>query len=238
MRSVRWTVRGGFLRGVLWALWLALPAASGAASQPAPAIATQARAEVAVDAPTLDRPASPAPVRPRFIFETGLFAGGARDIPDYDESVWRLYGEAGVEWFGKERGRPRTAGVGLVVFGCLGSGDHRVGYGPRATVRLDPRWAAQASTGPLWSSEDESRGFFDRGWHTRTSLIYRDTVSLSVLWQTLPYHSHGPVPESGRLHSLYAGAMVHGNAGRTSSLILWSLLAAGFITIVATMPPI
>lgn len=227
MRSWRWTGGDGRLGAVAQTLVLAVPVL----------LAATALAATAMAANAAPGEASPAPVRPRFIFETGLFAGGAREIPDYDESVWRLYGEAGVEWFGKERGRPRTAGVGLAVFGCLGSSDHRVGYGPRATVRLDPRWAAQASTGPLWSSEDESRGFFDRGWHTRTSLIYRDTVSLSALWQTLPYHSHGPVPESGRLNSFYAGAMVHGNVGRASSLILWGLLAAGFVYIIANMPP-
>lgn len=231
MFSLRRAAGEGRPRAIFRALALAASALMGA-------LAPQARADIAGDAPAAAEASTPIPVRPRFIFETGLFAGGARDIPDYDESAWRLYGEAGVEWFGKERGKPRTAGVGLVVFGCLGSSDHRAGYGPRATVRLDPRWAAQASTGPLWSSEDESRGFFDRGWHTRASLIYRDTLSLSALWQTFPYHSHGPVPESGRLHSFYAGAMVHGNAGRTSSLILWGLLAAGFVTIVATMPPI
>lgn len=57
-------------------------------------------------------------------------------------------------------------------------------------MRLDSRRASQVSTGPLWSSEEESRGFLDRGWHARAS-----------------------------------------------SLILWGLLAAGFVYIIANMPP-
>ena len=108
-------------------------------------------------------------------FETGGLLGGETELPYYDESFFRLYSEAGYEFETSRDKEWRGNRYGLAVTGALGSGDLRVGISPRITWQLNTRWAIQGSAGPVWSSQEEESGLFERGWQVRGGLLYEDT---------------------------------------------------------------
>ena len=176
-------------------------------------------------------------LRPRLFFESGAFAGGEQEIGRYQESWYRIYSELGFElWSRRPEGRG-NGGIGLAVSGSLGQDDYRFGVGPRATYRLRPRWALQGSFHLLWSSKEEELGLFDQGWQVRAGILYDDLLSFNLLWNMLPYEYGDPEPESGTMHSLYGGIMLHGKPGALTSSVLAVVLAGITVWIIVTGLP-
>jgi hypothetical protein len=173
-------------------------------------------------------------LRPRFFFESGAFAGGEQGIERYQESWYRIYSELGFEFWSRRPEELRKGGIGLAVSGSLGRDDYRFGVGPRATYRLQPRWALQGSLHLLWSSKEEELGLFDRGWQVRAGLLYDDLLSFDLLWSVLPYEYREPEPERGNMHSLYGGLMLHGKPGAITSSALAAVLAGITVWILVT----
>jgi hypothetical protein len=185
-----------------------------------------------------DAETSPGPgSRHHLFFETGGLLGGETEVPQYVESFFRLYSEAGYEFETSQKGELPGNRFGLAVTGALGTDDMRVGISPRATLRLNPEWAIQGSAGPVWSSKEEEAGLFDQGWQVRGGLLYKDTASFTVLWQALPYSSQFEDYESGTQHSVYAGVMFHGKPGAIVSLVTWGLIVAVIGLVLITDPP-
>jgi hypothetical protein len=63
-----------------------------------------------------------------------------------------------------------------------------------------------------------------RGWQTRVSLLYGNSVSCGILRQTVPYETVNPVTE-GRSDATYGLVMLHGRAGLWASLVPLALAA-------------
>lgn len=164
-------------------------------------------------------------LRLRPFFVSGAFAGGEQEIERYRESWYRIYSELGLELWARRPGESGRGGVGIAISGSLGRDDYRFGIGPRATYRLRPQWALQGSLHLLWSSREEEMGLFDQGWQARAGVLYGDLLSFSLLWNMLPYEHGDPEPESGTMHSLYGGFMLHGKPGAITSSLLAAVLA-------------
>ena len=170
--------------------------------------------------------------------ETGGLIGGETDVPYYTESFYRLYSEAGYEFMKSSAGDKRGNRYGLAVTGALGTDVIRVGISPRITLQFHPRWAVQGAAGPVWSSEEEESGVFDRGWQVRGGILYGNTASFTVLWQAMSYSSDFVEENSsGTQHSVYAGVMFHGKSGMIVSLVTWGLILAFIGLILVTNPP-
>ena len=90
----------------------------------------------------------------------------------------------------------------------------------------------------LWSRREEESGLFQRGWQMRGGLLYDDLVSLNLLWSVLPYERGGPKPESGNMHSLHGGVMLHEKPGAITSSLLVAVLAGISVWIIAKGSPI
>ncbi|MBM3286258.1 MAG: hypothetical protein FJY88_02750 [Candidatus Eisenbacteria bacterium] len=177
---------------------------------------------------------SPSRLRIRPFFESGGFVGAETSVKYYQESTYRLHGEIGVDVTRKTAAGATGPTVGFGVTATLGRDDGRLGLGPRLTWPVHPRWALQATAGPAWSSKEESSGSTDLGWQIRTGLLYKNTVSLSVLGQTFPYREPFSGDTSKRLSSIYAGAMLHGRVGATTSVVVWGALAALIVVILTS----
>ena len=164
-------------------------------------------------------------------FDIGTFMGGETELSFRDEYTYRLYSELGVELEGPADGEAGGHRFGLAVSASLGGEDGRYGIGPRLTWRFHPRWAIQGSGGPLWSS----RGYYDRGWHARCGLLFRNIGSVNVLWQMLPYEVAWPRPETGDLHAVHAGIMLHGRNGGIVSVATWAAVLAMSLVLAGAM---
>lgn len=182
-------------------------------------------------------PAAETSGKHHLFFDTGGLIGGETDVPQYVEASLRLYSEAGYEFETVRKGELSGNRFGLAVTGALGTDDIRVGISPRATLRLSPAWAVQGSGGLVWSSKEEEAGLFDQGWQARGGLLYKNTVSFTVLYQALPYSTDFEGFESGTQHSFYAGVMFHGKPGAIVSAVTWGALLAAIGLVLLTNPP-
>jgi len=175
--------------------------------------------------------AADAPVR--LFFETGLLMGGESDVATYEASAFRIHSEVGFEFRGRELGRDIGRRLGIAGTASIGQDDLRLGVGPRLTWRFHPDWAWQFLTGPVWSSEEDESGLFDMGLQARAGVIYRDTASLTVLWQNLPYGKAYETASHGSHNSLYGGVMLHSRSGTILSTLVWGALVAVMVAYLA-----
>lgn len=173
------------------------------------------------------------PIKPRAFFESAFLVGEETALRFYEDSRFRFHSEVGAELY-----RPSPLGnpgnrYGLALTGSLGEHDMRFGFGPRATWQLRPDLGIQALVGLVWSSEAD---YFNQGWQVRSGLVYGNKISLTVLWQVMPYEDDEFGEGSGHLHSLYEGVMLHGGAGGITSLVTWAAIAAVFVALLASAP--
>jgi hypothetical protein len=173
-------------------------------------------------------------VRIHPFLESGGFAGSETRLKHYEESRFRLHGEAGLDLGRESPGSAPGPLIGLGVTVTIGRDDGRLGLGPRVTWPINPRWALQATAGPAWSSKEEANGSTDLGWQLRTGLVYKRTASLSFLAQSFPYAEPFTGDTSKRLNSFYGGVMLHGRTGAATSVAIWGTLAAMMVAIIAS----
>jgi hypothetical protein len=171
--------------------------------------------------------------KPRIFFESGFLVGEETKLRCCDDSRFRLHSEVGVELH-----RPSPRGYlgnryGFALTGSLGELEMRFGFGPRATWRLKPELGLQALAGLVWSSEAE---YFKQGWQVRSGLLYDNKISLTTLWQMIPYEDDEFDQGSGHRHSVYGGFMLHGGTGGITSLAVWAAIAAVFIAYLSSAP--
>ena len=156
---------------------------------------------------------------PHFFLDAAFLGSRETEVLAYKETDFRFHCEAGVDW-----GRRLRWGPALSF--AMGRHDVRHRFGPRLTWSMSKHWAVQAIGGPAKSNYRQTSVNIGSGWHARAGLLYRNAVSLTVMWEGLSYRAEYAEKKTGTLHCYQAGLMFHRGAGTVITLSVWGVASA------------